>query len=241
MNFSRFLGKVASGIKVMKSEIQPSFSQAGEDQIIRYLAFNILKNPKPSYLDIGTNHPYRSSNTFYFYTRGSRGVCIEPDEKFAKLIRKYRKGDVFIQGGVAAGNLNEAVLYAFPGEYCTWNTFSEEEALKRQDESGVAFSKIEKVKLVNINDVMSKYFSPHPNIISLDVEGLDFDILQSIDFNRFRPEIICVESISFSVTNEEEKNKEMIDFVTSKGYVVFGDTHINTIFCRADVLKMHHE
>ena len=240
MNFSRFLGKVFAGLRIIKSEIQPSFSQSGEDQILRYLVYNVLQIPKPTYLDVGTNHPYMCNNTFYFYNRGSRGVCIEPDIQFEPLIKKYRAGDVFLRAGVAAGNAKEAVMFAFPGEHSGWNTFSEEEAISRQMESGIAYSKIANVELVNINDVIQKYFNPHPTIISLDVEGLDLDILKSLDFIKFRPEVICVETITFSVTNEEEKITEILDFVLSKGYMVFADTHVNTIFCRTDLLKKQH-
>ena len=240
MNFNRFLGKVFAGFKIIKSEVQPSFSQCGEDQVMRYLVYNVLQIPKPSYLDIGANHPFMCNNTFYFYNRGSCGVCIEPDKQFAPLIKKFRSKDVYLQAGVTAGNAKAAVMYAFPGDYSGWNTFSEEEAIFRQKETGISFTKMQDIELVNINDVMAKHFHPHPTILSLDVEGLDLDILKSIDFSRYQPEVICVETITFSVTNEEEKITDILDFVTSKGYVVFADTHVNTIFCRADVLKKHH-
>jgi hypothetical protein len=55
---------------------------------------------KPTYLDIGTNHPFSCNNTFTFIKRGSRGVCIEPDIQFSGLIKKYRIGEVFIEAGV---------------------------------------------------------------------------------------------------------------------------------------------
>lgn len=240
MNFNRFIGKVFAGVGIVKGEVQPSFSQSGEDQIIRYLMYNVLKISKPTYLDIGTNHPFKCNNTFYFYNRGSRGVCIEPDVQFAPLIKKHRKKDIFLNAGVAAGDLKEAIMYAFPGENSGWNTFSKEEAINRQKESGVSFKEVQKIKLVHINDVIAEYFNPYPNIISLDVEGLDLDILKSLDFQQYKPEVICVETITFSVTNEEEKISDILDFVTSKGYVVFADTHVNTIFCREDILKHQH-
>lgn len=240
MNFQRFLGKISACYRVLDSKVQPSYSQSGEDMVMRYLVYNVLGLPLPTYLDIGTNHPYIGNNTFYFYSRGSRGVCIEPDEQFAPLIRKYRKHDIHLKAGVAAGDGGNAVMYAFPGELSSWNTFSKEEAMVRQQEAGVAFTEVEKVALVNINEVMAKYFSPHPNILSLDVEGLDLDILQSLDFSRYRPEVICIETITFSVSNEEEKIAAIPELLTSKGYVAYADTHINTIFCRADVLKTKH-
>ena len=237
MNLNRFLGKVFAGLQIVKSNIQPSFSQAGEDQVMRYLLYNCLNIPHPTYLDIGTNDPIICNNTFYFYNRGSRGVCIEPDVQFEELIRKHRKGDIFLPAGINNTDSTEAEFYVFPGKYSGWNTFSKEEAESRQQSAGVPFKSIRKVPLVNINKVISQYFDPYPNIISLDVEGLDLDILKALDFDKFKPEVLCVETITFSVTNEEQKIQEIIDFVNSKGYFVFADTHVNTIFCRTEAYK----
>ncbi len=240
MNFTRILGKIFAGIRIVKSEIQPSFSQAGEDQIIRYIIYNLLHIKNPTYLDIGTNHPYIGNNTFYFYNRGSSGVCVEPDKQFAPLIKKYRKRDTLLQIGVAAEDNSKGVMYAFPGIYSGWNTFSKEEAINRQRESGLSYTKIENIELENINNIIAKHFDPYPDIISLDVEGLDLSILKSLDFTRFKPQIICVETITFSVTNDPEKITEISDLLLSKGYIIFADTHINTIFCKADALKNQH-
>jgi FkbM family methyltransferase len=220
---------------MLRAKIQPSFSQAGEDQIVRYL-FSTLGISQPSYLDIGVNHPVIGNNTYYFYMRGSKGVCIEPDPDFYSLIRKHRRRDTTLQVGVS-DNADELLLYIFPHPYSGWNTFSEEEARSRGKESGVTFIKTQKVTLVTINSVMEKYFDPHPNFISIDVEGMDLAILRSLDFKRFKPEVICVETITFSTHNEEVKMQEIIDFLRDQGYFVFGDTHINTIFCRKDLYK----
>jgi FkbM family methyltransferase len=195
--------------------VQPSFSQAGEDQAMRYLLYNCLNITNPSYLDIGTNHPIICNNTFYFYNRGSRGVCIEPDVQFESLIKKHRKGDIFLRAGISNTHETDADFYVFPGKYSGWNTFSKSEAESREQSTGVKYESVSKVPLVNINQVMSDYFNPHPNIISLDVEGLDLEILKGLNFERFKPEVICVESITFSISNEEQKIHEIIEFVIS--------------------------
>ena len=79
MNWTRILGKIGAARYILESKIYPSYSQAGEDQLVRYL-FQSMGIANPTYLDIGANHPYICSNTFLFYSRGSKGVCIEPDE-----------------------------------------------------------------------------------------------------------------------------------------------------------------
>lgn len=241
MNWKRFSGKLFAAWQTLKSNVQPSYSQSGEDQVMRYLLYSCLGINKPTYLDIGTNHPFSCNNTFYFYKRGSTGVCIEPDIQFSGLIRRYRKRDIFIEAGVGVSNNNEADFYVFPGQYCGWSTFSKEEAEMREKESGVKVKEVRKMKLVNINDVIRDNFSNWPNLISLDVEGLDLKILKSLDFEKYKPEVICVESITFSTINKETKINEITEFVTSKGYFAFADTHVNTIFCRTDAFNKTHK
>jgi len=237
MNLRRFLGKCLAGWFMIRSKIQPSFSQSGEDQVIRFLFFSCLQNETPTYLDIGTNHPFICNNTFYFYNRGSKGVCVEPDERFDKLIRKHRSRDIFLPIGVGTSSSADSSFFIFPSPYSGWNTFSRAEAEKRQLESGIKFECVEKMPLMGINEIIAKYFDPYPNLISIDVEGLDLEILKSMNFDAYRPEVICVESIDFSVTNQGKKINEIAEFVTSKGYFVFADTHVNTIFCRKDAFE----
>ncbi len=61
-------------------DTQVTYSQFGEDLIVRYL-FDSLGIARPTYLDIGANHPKFSGNTFGFYKRGSRGVLVEPNPR----------------------------------------------------------------------------------------------------------------------------------------------------------------
>ena len=236
MNIQRFFGKCLSAYYIITSKAQPDFSQAGEDRLVSYL-FNSLRIPKPTYLDIGTNHPIIGNNTYYFYLRGSSGVCVEPDPAYGSLIKKHRRRDVILQTGIGEEEHPGMDLYIFPYPYAGWNTFSAAEAHSRKEEAGIGYREIQKIPLVTINQVIEKYFDPYPNFISVDVEGMDFAILHSMDFSRFRPEVICVETITFSTKNEEAKVPGIADFLLSKDYFVFGDTHINTVFCRKDAYK----
>jgi len=236
MNFRRFIGKCKAAQYIISGTVYPSFSQSGEDQIIRYL-LNALKISNPSYLDIGANHPIIANNTYLFYSRGGTGVCVEPDHDFYSIIRKKRPRDVCLNIGIGVNDTSDAKLFVFPPPYTGWNTFSEAEALKREAETGIKITEQRNVQLININSIIEKYFGAAPNLISLDVEGLDLAILKSLDFTRFAPEVLCVESITFSMSNKEEKVHDISQFLDSKGYFAFGDSHVNTIFCRSDAYK----
>ena len=235
MNFKRFLGKLSLAIDVIRQKARVSYAQAGEDLIIEYLLAS-LNIKDVTYLEIGTNEPVLCNNTYRFYRKGCRGVCIEPDPGMFKAIKDKRPRDTVLNVGIGISDQKEAPFYLFPGVLNSWSTFSAAEANIRKTESGLQYDIIQ-VPLHTINSIIDTYFQICPNFISIDVEGLDLDILKSLDFNRFRPEVICVETISFSITNQEEKQQETINFMHSKGYITYADTHINTIFCKSELFK----
>lgn len=236
MNVKRFIGKCFKAVDVVFLRAKATYSQTGEDIIIQYL-FDSLKITKPTYLEIGTNQPKLCNNTYSFYTKGSKGVCIEPDVEMFKVIRKKRPRDIVLNIGIGIDDQDNAPFYLFPGLMNGWSTFSKEEADLRYKETGLAYKTLS-VPLKNINSIMATYFDPHPNFISLDVEGLDLEILKAIDFKKFRPEVICVETITFGYLNSTEKKISTIsEFMQSVGYFAYADTHINTIYCRGDLFN----
>ena len=54
--------------------------------------------------------------------------------------------------------------------------------------------------LVNINKIMQEQFHGAPSLLCIDTEGLDLDILKTLDFTRFRPAIVCVETLKIGTT-----------------------------------------
>ncbi len=236
MNIKRFLGKCKKAWHIITLKAKASYSQAGEDLIVQYF-FDSLKIARPTYLEIGTNQPLLCNNTYHFYSKGCYGVCIEPDKNMVDLIKRKRPRDIILNIGIGLNEIQDATFYLFPNLYNGWSTFSKEEALIRKNETNIDFT-IESVPLKSINTIMDEYFKPHPNFISIDVEGLDLEILQSLDFDKYKPEVICVETITFGyLDNTEEKITGISEFMHTKGYITYADTHINTIYCRKDVFN----
>ena len=71
-----------------------------------------------------------------------------------------------------------------------------------------------------------------PDLLSLDIEGLDLDVLKSLDFERFAPDVLCVETLSYDKNQNGYKRRDIIDFAVAKNYVAYADTWANTIFCK---------
>ncbi len=210
----------------------PSFAQQGEDIIVMTL-FSRLGIKKPSYLDIGAHDPIIYNNTFLMYVNGGRGVLVEPNPALTDRLRRARPRDTVLQVGVALTAQKEADYYVFP-EASQNNTFSLEDVRRVEKTLGDrSRHEVTQVALVNINDIIKEHFKGEaPEFLSIDVEGLDLDILKSLDFSRYRPKIICVETLVFGENRSDEK---IFDLMKSNGYTVLGSTHVNTIFAGVPV------
>jgi FkbM family methyltransferase len=221
----KFIRKIV--YRIVPYPYASSFSQAGEDRVLNHL-FREMGIKHPTYLDLGANNPIFGNNTYLFYLNGSRGVCVEADPSFHESLLKERKGDKCLNLAVTFDDRKEADFYIF--SVPSLNTLSKEEAEFREKTGTAKIEKVIKIRLQNINDIIKENFSTAPDLLSIDIEGIDLDVLKSLDFNKYRPLALCVESITYSETREERKITDILDFVTSKGYFVYADTHINTIF-----------
>jgi len=206
---------------------QISYSQSGEDLIIKFI-FDALNIKNPTYVDIGAHHPRYINNTAIFYNDGSTGINIEPDPDLYKRFVDERPNDINLNLGIGK---HKGVLTFYIMSTPTLNTFSLEEA-KRYEKEGFSILKTLSVNVDNINDVIKQYVGKAPGFVNLDVEGIDFEILKSYDFKKYSPTVWCIETISFSQTGRGIKDNKVIKFMGSKGYMLYADTQINSIFVK---------
>ncbi len=226
MNPLIFFNKVYN--KLWKTNFNITFSQCGEDSIIMYLIHSLkLKNIK--YLDIGTNDPRGMNNTYLLYLNNYRGICVEPDPSLHQKIKQYRPGDILIPAGISVENANTAEFYVMDDSVL--NTFSKTVADDLVKNHNRKIKKTVSVPLISVNTLFDQYHNENDNLIlSLDVEGLDYMILQSLNWVKNRPAIICVESVEYSENLTGKKDEKLIDLLLNNNYKLYADTYINSIF-----------
>jgi FkbM family methyltransferase len=219
---------------------QSGYAQFGEDLIVNYL-FHDLGIQWPTYLDIGANHPRFISNTYYFYQRGSHGVLVEPNPRLSKKLRSVRPRDIVLEIGIGSAS-TEADLYIFGGIFDGLSTFSKTEAthwetVGLKGHGPVAVDTVVRVPVIPVNEVIASHFRGRaPNFLSLDIEGNDLEVLMSLDFEHFAPDVICVESLSYDKSQNGFKRTDIIEFIRTKDYEIYADTRVNTIFVRRALL-----
>lgn len=142
------------------------------------------------YCDIGSQNPVKHSNTYRLYRRGWRGVVVEPNRTLSRLHRVVRPRDTVVLG--AAGPRSErADFYEMsPQNLSTFSAEARDGYLARGDRLVRTSSR----DVWTLADLLSQH-APEGEfgLLSVDVEGWDDVVLQSNDWQRWRPWVVVVE------------------------------------------------
>jgi len=202
-----------------------SYSQAGEDLIVAFVLYRICGSRPIRYLDIGAHHPFYLSNTAFFYAAGGHGILVEPDLYFAKLLRSKRPRDTVMECGVHFSGENYSELFLLDPP--TLNTLSRAE-MERYVAMGHRLRGTIRVELKSLNAILE---AEEPlDFMNVDIEGLDKAILETVDWERYRPACVCVETITYETQRQPIKMQEVIELMRRYDYMAYADTFINTIF-----------
>ena len=201
-----------------------SFSQEGEDLVLA----RILGEKQISsgfFVDVGAHHPTRFSNTYYFYRRGWSGINIDALPGTEKLFKRMRPRDINIECGVAQVP-GEMTYYQFNDP--ALNTFSKSEA-ERKNQSPYHLIGTQTIAVRTLADILQENV-PSGTVIdfmSVDAEGLDYEILLSNNWERFRPQVLVVELLNTELTDYYQNPTAV--FLKRLNYRLFAKT-LNSYF-----------
>jgi FkbM family methyltransferase len=199
-----------------------SYSQDGEDMILRRL---FERQQSGFYVDVGAHHPYRFSNTCYFYRRGWRGINIDPNPDAIAAFRRDRPDDINICVGISDATAN--LSFHFFNEPAL-NTFDADLAAERARLPDYRLVETRSVPVRRLDDLLTEYLPRDRKIdfMSIDVEGMDLSVLRSNDWSRFRPALLLVEAHERTVAAVE--NDPIALFAVGTGYRLIAKT-LNTL------------
>jgi len=171
-----------------------TYAQHGDDIIIRAI-FHGLGITNPSYLDLGAHHPTTISNTKLFYDTGSRGINVEANPNLHKLFLEQRPQDINLNVGVGIKSGFQD-FYMIDGESGR-NSFIKEVAEGFvMDYPEFAVTEVRQLPVFTVEQIL--HHRRIPDFLTIDIEGMDFEVLQSIDFRRYPFKVVCVEIQPYS-------------------------------------------
>jgi len=188
------------------------YSQFAEDVSINRL---FPKKYKGFFVDVGCFHPKKYNNTWTLYKRGWRGINIDIDAIKITGCNVVRPSDTNI---VCAVSNNEGVISFYTSGFYSL-TASLNADFAEQHKRNFVKKETTCKPLSKIIDE-TKYKDRQIDFLSVDAEAHDLEVLKSLDFERYEPKVIAVES-HLPVFSDIEQSPLYV-YIISMGYSLVG-------------------
>lgn len=173
---------------------EQSYATNFEDMIAKFYCNQHRGTKGGFYVDVGALDPFRFSNTYSLYLMGWRGINIEPRKDGIDKFNKYRKRDVNLNVGVSL-DVGELDYYSF--EEPAYNTTGKVRADYVVQQGYSPLIDHYKIKTLPLKEIFQQNNIPETGIdfLAIDVEGHELSVLQSNDWQVYRPFLIAMESL----------------------------------------------
>lgn len=218
MSKTRFL----KGLAGMLWRGSRSNSQFGEDVFIGKFFHNRTAG---TWLDIGAFHPRVASNTERLRRRGWTGINVDADPAKIRLFRWFRRADLNVCAAVAGPDTRRAVLRRGAG-----SSYGSMDCLETTTGTDGSTTR-------TVADILAEAAPERVDLVSIDVEGLESDILAAFPFDRYVPELFCVEILD--TTLDGVLGSPVTDLMTKQGYAVVGWFPPSVFFARRPLRVPH--
>lgn len=166
------------------------YSEHGQDE---FIFNNFFENKKDAgvFVDIGVYDGVQNSNTYFFEKQLNwSGVCIEPSPIAFHKLRENRKCACV---NAACSNIESFAKFLIHpvGLVNVLSEFMTEGSKNYYFSDGSSSEII--VKCMKVNDILDSFGLYDVDFLSIDSEGAEMAILESIDFDRFNIKVIAVE------------------------------------------------
>ena len=201
-------------------------SQFGEEKLIMK---HFKKNFKGRFVDIGCFHPTRNNNTYKMYRNGWKGINIDLNQLSIDLFKLARPNDINICTAISDKN-SKTDLY-FINELDTKNTIEKNHTklLKKNFFINMSDLQMKKIRTQKLENILAKHKYFDIDFMNIDIEGHELKVLKTIDFNKFKIKVICVEIINHNKTSQSN-NKKIFNLLKNKGYILKDKVSVNHIF-----------
>lgn len=204
MNFEMNAAAMLRWLKTLVwgvGKVKYHFSQYSEDALIRKLFPR--KKLSGTYLDLGAYHPFKFSNTAFFWLKGWRGINVDANAKTIALFNKVRSHDKNIhtamisQAKYLAGARDIAYMSpkdkSHDGGLANMGTCDTELAGERD------YSRATRVPAISVVQLLKDLDLKELDYLNVDIEGFDETIISDFDFSVLKPIVISIENYATDV------------------------------------------
>jgi len=193
-------------------------SQGSQDKYLEQNVFKGLKNG--FFVDVGAYDGIHINNTLYFEeTNQWTGINVEPNKRiFSELVVNRPKNinlncAIFNEDGETEFLLNTGYTEMLSG---IKQTFDSRHVSRLEKENNIYGSTTESVNIITkrLETIFDEHQISHVHYLSIDVEGAEFEVIQSINFDKVFIDVIAFEN------NYNDNSIPIVKYLEEHEYVV---------------------
>ena len=199
-----------------------SYAMDNEDTAV----LNYFKDKKNGfYIDVGCYHPIHRNNTYLLHKKNWSGINIDTSQFSIDLFNHMRPKD--LNYNYAISNRNEKIKLFYQKELSQLST-------TERDQAETVFQgniKEKEIQAFTLDEILNrdKYKNTKIDFLDIDVEGADLKVLEGLSFDKFKPELVCVE-----IHAKEIKQSDIYKFLADKNYELLWSGVFSHIFKRLE-------
>ncbi len=215
-------------------------SQYKQDKYLEEYVFKGYKNGV--FVDVGAHDGLTINNTLYFEKYNNwTGINIEPIKNVYKKLLLNRPTCININCAVCNSDgeteflCNTGYTEMISGIKDTFDNRHFQRLQKENKEMG-SITEIIKVNTKRLETIFDENKLKHINYLSIDVEGAEFEVIKSINFDKVFIDIIGFEN------NYEDTSIPIVNYLKDKNYFIINNKmldifmiHKNSVFKPLDI------
>ena len=201
-------------------------SQFNEDT---YINSFFDKDYKGKFVDLGCFHPTRDNNTFQFYKKKWKGINVDLNPITIELFNFYRSNDININCAISDKKTLKKMY--FVDDFSPLNTLdiNHLKFLKKNFLFKNKDFKEKKIKTENINNILKKHKFDKVDFLNIDLEGLEYEVIKSINFKKYKINLICIEILDHN-KQSKDKSKKILKILKKNNFRHLKKIGVNSIF-----------
>jgi FkbM family methyltransferase len=194
------------------------FSQFGQDKFLEEHIFKHYKNG--IFVDVGAHNGKSINNTLYFEQNNNwTGINVEPLPHIYKKLKNNRPNCINLNCAVSNidGSANficnegyTEMLSGLEKDYDIRHLNRRDREIKQMGGS----TKIIEVKTNRLETILNEYNIDHINYLSIDVEGGEFNVIKSINFDKVFIDVIGFEN------NYNDVSIPIVTYLSNNGFKI---------------------
>jgi FkbM family methyltransferase len=221
---------VYAGVTEVYSRVRggrTSYSQYAEDLLVMdFFAGAVPASHRPDpgfYVDIGAYHPRFISNTHALSRAGWHGLVVDVDQ--TKLDRFSTRKNCTPVCCVVSDHEGTIDFYKFRRMWSEIDTLDATQAEKYREEFGIEYDVVA-LPTKPLPTIFEENGVRHIDFLNVDIEGHDLAALKTLDFERWRPTLLCVEDHA----NSFVKPSDLDRFLDDREYLIYAHVGVSKLY-----------